>query len=107
MTLQLVNPWALAALILLPFLLIIGWPRLRRLPAWMRRTAMTLRLLIVTLFVLGLAQPLLGRTSEDISVIFALDESVSIAPETRANAEAFIQQALAQVNDKNRAGIVI
>lgn len=107
MSVQFLNPWALLALLFLPFFFVVGWPRLRRLPAWMRRSAMGLRLLIVTLFVLSLAQPLLGRASDDVSVVFALDHSASVSPETRAQAEAFIQQALAQVDEKHRAGLVV
>ncbi|HUE76113.1 MAG TPA: VWA domain-containing protein [Chloroflexota bacterium] len=107
MSVQFQNPWVLLLLLLLPAFYVIGWPRLRRMPAWLRRSAMGLRLIIVTLLILALAQPLFGRQSEDISVVFALDESASITPEARAAAQAFVDQAIAQVNEKHRAGLVV
>src|SRR5438445_750997 len=107
MSIGFLQPWALAGLALLPFFFVLGRPRLRRLPGWMRHVAMSLRLLIVALVVLALAQPVIGRTNENVSVIFAVDQSDSIAPETRAQAEMFVQQALSQVNEKNHAGLVV
>src|SRR5579885_1358732 len=71
-----------------------------RLPAWLRRAALGTRLTIVTLVVLALAQPLWGHTSEAMTVVFAVDKSESLS------ADAFVNQALSQLNDKRRAGVI-
>jgi Ca-activated chloride channel family protein len=107
MSFTFLNPWVLVLLpILLPLFFFLGRPRMARLPSWLRRAALGTRLTIVTLFVLGLAQPLWGRTSEAVSVVYALDRSESVSPEARAQAETFVNQAIGQLNDKHRAGVV-
>src|SRR5262245_38336338 len=107
MSLTFLNPLALICLLfLLPLFFALGRPRMARLPAWLRRAALGTRLLIVTLFVLGLAQPLLGRTSESLSVVFALARSESMSPEARAQAESFVNQTVQQLGENRRVGVV-
>src|SRR5687768_17371798 len=107
MSLTFLNPWILVLLpILLPLFFFLGRPRMARLPGWLRRAALGTRLAIVTLFVLGLAQPLWGRTSEAVSVVFAVDRSESVSPEARTQADTFVNQAIGQLSDRYRAGVV-
>ncbi|HEV8634757.1 MAG TPA: VWA domain-containing protein [Chloroflexota bacterium] len=107
MSLTFLNPWALLLLpVLLPLFFVLGRPRMARLPVWLRRAALGTRLLIVGLVVVGLARPLWGRTSEAVSVVFALDRSESISPEARAQAEGFVTQTIQQLGEKRRVGVV-
>src|SRR5262245_34518456 len=107
MSITFLNPLALLLLIvLLPAFFLLGRPRMARLPAWLRRAALGTRLAIVTLLVLGIAQPLLGRTSEAVSVVFALDRSESMSPEARAQAESFVSQTAQQLGEGRRVGVV-
>ncbi len=77
-----------------------------RLPSWLRRAALGTRLTIVSLFVMSLAQPLVGRTSDTTSVVFAIDRSDSVSAEARSTADNFVHQSLQQLSDKKRAGVV-
>src|SRR6266511_4203838 len=107
MSLTFLNPLALLLLlVLLPLFFLLGRPRMARLPTWLRRAALGTRLAIVSLLVLGLAQPLWGRTSESLSVVFALDRSESMSPEARTQAETFVNQTIQQLGDNRRVGVV-
>src|SRR5690349_8014664 len=107
MSINILQPWLLLLLIpLLPMFFFLGRPRMARLPAWLRRAALGARLAMVTLIVLALSQPLLGRTSESVSVVFAVDRSESVSNEARQAAESFVSQALQQVSEDKRAGVV-
>src|SRR5207245_987765 len=77
-----------------------------RLPSWLRRAALGTRLTIVTLVVLALSQPLWGHTSESSTVVFAVDRSESLSAEARQASDNFVSQAMSQLNDKRRAGVV-
>src|SRR5919198_565471 len=107
MSVNFLQPWVLVLLpLLLPLFFLLGRPRMARLPRWLRRSALATRLAIVTLIVVALAQPLLGRTSESVSVVFALDRSESVSQEARQASDNFVGQALQQVSDTHRAGVV-
>lgn len=107
MSVNVLQPWLLLLLIpLLPMFFVLGRPRMARLPRWLRRAALGTRLAIVTLIVVALAQPLLGRTSDAVSVVFAVDRSDSVSAESRQAADAFVGQALQQVGEGRRAGVV-
>jgi Mg-chelatase subunit ChlD len=106
-SINVLQPWLLLLLIpLLPMFFFLGRPRMARLPVWLRRAALGTRLAMVTLIVLALSQPLLGRTSESVSVVFAVDRSESVSNEARQAAESFVSQALQQVSEDKRAGVV-
>lgn len=107
MSINLLQPWVLFLLpVLLPAFFLVGRPRMSRLPAWLRRAALGTRLTIVTLVVLALAQPLWGHTSEAMTVVFAVDKSESLSADAKQAADAFVNQALSQLNDKRRAGVI-
>src|SRR4051812_36860209 len=100
MSINVLQPWVLLLLpLLLPFFFLLGRRRMSRLPSWLRRAALGTRLAIISLIVLALAQPLLGRTSESVSVVFAVDRSESVSQEARLAADSFVGQALQQVSD--------
>src|SRR5215212_352581 len=107
MSVNFLNPWILILVpILLPAFFLLGRPRMARLPRWLRRSALGTRLAIVTLILLALANPLLGRTSESVSVVFAVDRSESVSAEAQQAAESFVSQALQQTDQSRRAGEV-
>ncbi|MBI2941253.1 MAG: VWA domain-containing protein [Chloroflexi bacterium] len=100
------QPEALLLLLTLPVFYVVGRWGLRNLPADVRRTAITLRLLVVTLLVIALARPLVGQVSQSLSVVFAIDVSLSVSPEARATAQRFIQEATALMRPDDRAGTI-
>lgn len=88
-----------------PLWLLVGVP-LIGLAAWRHRTALgrarmagaaALRAGALALLALALAQPALHRGTRDVSVVYALDLSRSIAPE-------FLTQALAWIREANQKG---
>src|SRR5215207_6983243 len=86
------------ALILLPlalgFLAYIGWPRM----AFRRRRdtlSLVLRGLLVTLVILALAGVQIVRPVQKWAVVFLVDASDSLGAVSRAEQEAYIQNALA------------
>jgi len=107
LTLQLLNPWALTLLVLLP---LAGWiasrggvhmPRDR---AWF---SLALRLLVLALLVLALAMPRVLRTANRLSTVFLVDVSNSITPD-QVNAElGWIRSALAAQGPRDQAGVVL
>ncbi|HEY3110035.1 MAG TPA: VWA domain-containing protein [Chloroflexota bacterium] len=108
MSVNVLQPWVLVLLpLLLPIFFFLGRPRMARLPRWLRRSALGTRLAIVTLIVVALSQPLLGRTSESVSVVFALDRSESVSQEARQASDGFVGQAMQQLSETRRAGVVV
>ncbi|MGH2520313.1 MAG: VWA domain-containing protein, partial [Chloroflexota bacterium] len=107
LTLQLLNPWALALLVLLP---LAGWiasrggvhmPRDR---AWF---SLGLRLLVLALLALALAMPRVLRTANRLSTVFLVDVSDSITPD-QVNAElGWIRSALRAQGPRDQAGVVL
>jgi Mg-chelatase subunit ChlD/uncharacterized membrane protein len=101
------QPWVL--LLILPTLLlfyVVGRERLRRFPPTLARLIMVLRLTIVGLVLLALAQPAVGRPSDLATVVFLVDGSDSIPPESRAAVERFVLEAQRLAGDRQKVAIV-
>lgn len=94
-SLQFGQPYALALLLALPLFYLVSRERLASLPVGARRSALVVRLLVVTLVALSLSQPTLSRRDERLEVVFALDVSDSVSASIKASAEAWIAQAMA------------
>lgn len=88
MSVQVLSPWALAGLLLLPWVLWAGWID-GRLPDGRRRWSLLLRTLVVILVVLALARPRLVRPVDHRSAALLLDRSDSVPAAEQARAEAF------------------
>ncbi|NJM08813.1 VWA domain-containing protein [Candidatus Gracilibacteria bacterium] len=70
-------------------------------------TSLGLRTVLVLALVLGLAGTQLVRPVDRQTTVFLLDGSDSLTPSARAQAETFIAEALAQMEDENAAALVV
>jgi Ca-activated chloride channel homolog len=94
---SLTQAWPLLLLGLLPLLWFAAWRHCTRLSRRRMLLAAVLRSLALTALALALTQPVLQRAITDISVVYALDVSRSVAP-------AFVQRALDWMRQANKEG---
>lgn len=100
------NPNALFLLLLLPVVIVIGWPRLSF--RW-RRDAVSLimRLLLVTLIILGLAGIQVHRVANKLAVIFLIDASDSIPPAMQSDAVDYVRDAAETMTEQDQAAVIV
>src|SRR6476469_5077526 len=104
------NPWYLLLLALLPVMWWFSFGGLSGLGRWRRLFALGLRSLVVMLLVAALAEMQYQRTSDKLTVIYLLDQSLSI-PEARR--DAMIDYVNASIRDQrkaekgDRAGVIV
>jgi hypothetical protein len=79
----------------------------RRLSAWRFWGSLTLRTVGLCALVLALAGIQIVQPMHETQVVFLLDSSDSVALSQRAQAETYLQQALAELPPDDRAGIVV
>src|SRR3954452_1496249 len=94
---SLTQTWPLWLLGLVPLLWMAAGRHHTPLGRWRMRVAVALRSAALAALVLALTQPVLQRTITDISVVYVLDVSHSIAP-------AFVQSALEWMRQANSTG---
>lgn len=94
----LTQTWPLWLLVLLPLLWFAAWRHHARVSGRRMTLAVALRSLALAALLLALTQPVLQRAITDISVVYALDVSRSVAP-------AFVQSALAWMRQANKQGM--
>ncbi|MBN1967383.1 MAG: VWA domain-containing protein, partial [Anaerolineae bacterium] len=100
------NPHALLLLLLLPVLVVIGWPRL----AYRRRrdaASLIVRLILVTLVIGSLAGVQIQRAADKLAVVFLVDVSDSVAPAVQSAALEYVRTAIAAMEEKDQAAIVV
>jgi uncharacterized membrane protein len=99
-------PIALFLLLLLPVAAYIGYPRLSY-----RRTrdltSLVLRLLILSLLILAISGAQVVRSADQLAVVFLVDASDSIDPDTRDAQVGYVRDALAEMGNNDSAGIVL
>jgi uncharacterized membrane protein len=103
---RLATPIALILLLLIPYFVLLGWPRV----SYRRRrdiASLALRILIVLLLVFGLAGLQTVRAADKLAVVFLVDASDSIDTQMRAQADQYIRDAMSRMTPEDRAGIVI
>jgi len=104
------NPWYLLLLAVLPAMWWFSFGGLSGLGRWRRLFALGLRSLVVMLLVAALAEMQFQRTSDKLTVIYLLDQSLSI-PEARR--DAMIDYVNASIRDQreaekgDRAGVIV
>src|SRR3954463_3084525 len=104
------NPWNLLLLALLPVMWWFSFSSLSGLGRWRRLFALSLRSLVWMLLVAALAEMQYQRTSDKLTVIYLLDQSLSI-PEARRN--AMIDYVNASIRDQrksekgDKAGVIV
>jgi len=91
---------------LVPFIILLGRPRMARFPAWLRRAAIATRVSIVVLVVLSLTRPMLGTESDARSVIFAVDRSDSVSRASQEAADSYVAGAIRSLAARQNAGVV-
>lgn len=104
-TLVWARPDALWLLLLVPLIAITGLffgVRSGRLAA----VSLFWRAVVVALLVLGLAEPLIATTDGSGGVVFAIDRSASIDRDAAAEAERWLNEALAAAPDGRRAAVI-
>ena len=79
------SPWYLLLLLLLPAMWWFSFQSLSGLGPWRRLLALALRTMVLLLIVAALAEMQFQRTSDRLTVIYLLDQSLSI-PEARRSA---------------------
>ena len=87
-------------------ILVLARRRLRATPAGQRAAALALRVLIVTLLILALAEPSIGLLRTLRNVVFAIDVSDSLSPQQRAWAQAWIRQAIQELGPDSRTAVI-
>lgn len=93
-------PIALVLLVMLPALAVVAR---RRSPS---RLTLSLRLAALALVIIALASPTVAGRGGDLTIVFAVDRSASIAATQRRAAEEFVRAAAAQRRRGDRVGLV-
>lgn len=100
------NPTALWLLVLVPAFYVVGRFGIAYLPRAVRNAAIAVRLLLVTALILAIAQPVLHRASDLLSVVFVVDRSASTSVGDVSIAPDWVARAIAQAGPNDRVGIV-
>jgi uncharacterized membrane protein len=103
------EPKALILLLSIPPVVVVGWLSARARPRDRLRIAVStgLRSAILLLVVLALAGLHLVTSGGPLNVVFLIDESASVAPETREAAYQYVRQAIASMGPNDCAGVVL
>jgi len=91
--LELTRPWMLAALVVLPLLVLYHFRSLIDFARWQRWFSFVCRTLVVLLLVLALAGLALLTPTTRQYVVFAVDSSLSIGEESRDAIQKYIDDA--------------
>jgi Ca-activated chloride channel family protein len=100
------NPDALFLLLLLPVFIVVGWPRL----AYRRRrdvASLSLRLILVTLVILGLSGIQVEHEADRLAIVFLVDASDSISPAMQSTALEYVRAAAETMGDRDQAALVV
>ncbi|MFN8637701.1 MAG: VWA domain-containing protein [Chloroflexota bacterium] len=100
------QPYWLFALILVPFILMLAAPWLRRASGWRRGTAAILRTLILCLLIVAQARPTLWATDEHVTAALVIDRSESMSGPIRAAADQWLQGAISEVRPDDKVTMV-
>lgn len=102
------HPWYLALLVLLPLMWWFSFRSLAGLGSIRRAVAIILRSLVFTLIILALAEVNLVRTSDRLTVIFLLDQSLSIPADRREAMIEYTNQAIDRYREENnKTGVIV
>jgi len=102
------RPWLLLLLLALPPMIYLSLTSLAGLGPWRKMFAILLRCLCVGLIVCSLAQMKWQRKTDQLTVLYLLDQSASITP---ANRKLMLDYAFRQVEqhrrEKDKAGVIV
>jgi uncharacterized membrane protein len=101
-------PWYLLLLALAPAIWWFSYRSLAGLGTIRRLLAIALRTLVLALLVLALAEVQLVRTSDRLTVIYLLDQTLSVPAEQRQAMIEYVNESIAQQRDgQDRAGVIV
>ena len=102
------SPWYLLLLVLVPVLWWLSFKSLAALGPSRRILALLLRTAVLVLLILAAAEIQLVRTSDKLTVIYLLDQSLSIPPERRQAMVAFVNKAIQEHREgEDRVGVIV
>ncbi len=104
------SPWYLLLLVLLPLMWWYSFGSLSGLGRWRRLMALGFRTLVFTLIVGALAEMLFQKRSDKLTVIYLLDQSLSIPEARRASMIRYVNASIrAHRKDEkgDRAGVIV
>jgi Mg-chelatase subunit ChlD len=110
MSLAFENPAYLALLLLAPLLWILSYRSLVSLGRFKRAIALVLRTAVVVLVVLALAGTQINRTSDRLTVLYLVDQSMSIPQGQRQAMSDYVNRSIAQHRSapkQDRAGVIV
>jgi uncharacterized membrane protein len=96
------RPGFLALLALLPAFWVLGYRSLSGLGPWRRWLALGLRSLVWILIVMALADAQYQRRSEGLTVVYLLDQSLSIPAEQRSEMLQYVRKSIDEYRDDSR-----
>ncbi len=104
------SPWYLLLLLLLPAMWWFSFHSLSGLGRWRRMFALGLRTLVMFLLVAALAEMQYQRTSDRMTVIYVLDQSLSIPEARRAAMISYVNASIRdqrKAEKEDRAGVIV
>jgi uncharacterized membrane protein/Mg-chelatase subunit ChlD len=104
------SPWYLLLLLLLPPMWWFSFRSLSGLGRWRRLMALAFRTLVLLLIVAALAEMQYQRTNDRLTVIYLLDQSLSIPEARRAAMIQYVNASISEQRDEDkgdRAGIIV
>lgn len=105
MPLELTQPWYLLGLLVLP---VVGWYFYRGLTdfsRWQRIASLTARTLVIVLLVAALCGLTWLKPSQDVYVVYVIDDSLSVGEEGKYEVEKFVGRSVAAAG-KNKIAFV-
>lgn len=100
------NTDAFFLLLLLPIFARIGWPR----HTYRRRRdtiALVIRLMLILVLILSLAGLEIKRQADKLAVVFLIDVSASMDGQSKNDAVAYVEAAVAQMSENDQAAVVL
>ncbi|MCA9237797.1 MAG: VWA domain-containing protein [Planctomycetales bacterium] len=101
-TLAFDSPHYLWLLLLIPVLWLWGYRSLAGLGKWRRGMALALRSLVLTAIVLALADVQYQRKNDQLTVVYLLDQSLSIPAATRSAMMEVVKESITEHRDADR-----
>ncbi|MEA1952013.1 MAG: VWA domain-containing protein, partial [Planctomycetota bacterium] len=102
------SPWYLLLLLLIPPVWVMSLKGLSALGRVRRWIVLALRTAVMLLLILALAEVQWVRTSERLTVVYLLDQSLSIPPEQRRAMIEYVNASIIEHRQKDdRAGVIV
>lgn len=102
------SPWYLLLLAIVPVLWWFSYRSLRAFGRLRRITAIGLRTLVLVLIILALAEAQMVRISERLTVLYVLDQSLSIPEEQRRAMAEYVNASIKRHRKQDdRAGVIV